>query len=61
MKRIKDKIITDKKIRKERLNKKCVKDKISIEDIIIIDDKGYDIEQFLCRCSNKTGGGGVSD
>ena len=24
-------------------------------NIAIIDEKGYDIEQFLCRCSNKTG------
>lgn len=22
--------------------------------IKVIDDEGYDIEQFLCRCSNKT-------
>lgn len=25
------------------------------KQIKIIDKDGYDIEQFLCRCSNKTG------
>lgn len=23
-------------------------------EIKVIDEEGYDIEQFLCRCSNKT-------
>ena len=45
MKRIKDKIITDKKIRKERLNKKCVKDKISIEEGKIFSRFGFEILQ----------------
>ena len=48
------------KIRKIKTDQKCVKEKMMIDDICIIDGKGYDIEQFLCRCSNKTGGGGTT-
>ncbi len=45
----------------ENEKKECQKEKTVVDvleakvGIKVIDDEGYDIEQFLCRCSNKTG------
>ena len=38
----------------QKLNEATVKETEANTKIKVVDNEGYDIEQFLCRCSNKT-------
>ncbi len=38
----------------QELNEAAVKETENSAKIKVVDNEGYDIEQFLCRCGNKT-------
>ena len=37
------------------IEKKPVKTEVKEQDILILDENGYDLEQFLCKCPSKGG------
>ena len=40
----------------KRIDKESVRTGAEEQDILILDENGYDLEQFLCKCPGKDGG-----
>jgi hypothetical protein len=45
------KVLMDKQIEKDTVSTSDEE-----QDILILDENGYDLEQFLCKCPGKDGG-----